>query len=45
MTELIHDLPLGSAKRAPRREALIYQGSASTTRVSQAASGISRPVS
>src|SRR5882672_6183579 len=26
MTELIHDLPLGSAKRAPRREALIYQG-------------------
>jgi acyl-CoA synthetase (AMP-forming)/AMP-acid ligase II len=26
MTELIHDLPLGSARRVPRREALIYQG-------------------
>jgi len=25
MTELIHDLPLGSAKRAPRRQALVYQ--------------------
>jgi acyl-CoA synthetase (AMP-forming)/AMP-acid ligase II len=26
MTELIHDLLLSSAKRKPRREALIYQG-------------------
>jgi acyl-CoA ligase (AMP-forming) (exosortase A-associated) len=26
MTELIHELPLDSAKRTPRREALLYQG-------------------
>ena len=26
MTELIHDLPLSSAERTPRQEALVYQG-------------------